>query len=75
MPQRLGRSGLPHAPAHQTQGCELEFRSTVHDSVPYLRRLDRQRERFRFQVQAVGLDAGYATAALAQGLEERGFTE
>src|SRR5712675_3700150 len=25
------------------------------------------------QVQAVGLDAGYATAALAQGLEERGI--
>jgi transposase len=47
--------------------------ATVHDSVPYLRRLDRQRERFGFQVQAVGLDAGYATAALAQGLDERGI--
>lgn len=47
--------------------------AAVHDSVPYLRRLDRQRERFGFQVQAVGLDAGYATAALAQGLEERGI--
>lgn len=49
--------------------------ATVHDSVPYLRRLDRQRERFGFQVQAVGLDAGYATAALAQGWKSAGFTE
>ncbi len=47
--------------------------ATVHDSVPYLRRLDRQRERFGFQVQAVGLDAGYATAAIAKGLEDRGI--
>jgi hypothetical protein len=37
----------------------------------YLRRLDRQRERFGFVVEAVGLDAGYATAAIAKGLEER----
>jgi transposase len=43
----------------------------VHDSVPYLRRLDRQRERFGFAVEAVGLDAGYSTAAIAKGLEER----
>jgi transposase len=47
--------------------------ATVHDSVPYLRRLDRQRERFGFEVQAVGLDAGYATTAIAKGLEERGI--
>ena len=33
--------------------------ANVHDSVPYLRRLDRQRERFGFEVHAVGLDAGY----------------
>jgi hypothetical protein len=33
--------------------------------------LDRQRERFGFHVQAVGLDAGYSTAAIAKGLEER----
>ena len=46
--------------------------ATVHDSVPYLKRLDRQRERFGFQVNAVGLDAGYATTAIAKGLEERG---
>jgi IS5 family transposase len=47
--------------------------ATVHDSVPYLKRLDRQRERFRFAVSAVGLDAGYATTAIAKGLEERGI--
>jgi len=47
--------------------------ATVHDSVPYLGRLDRQRERFGFGVQAVGLDAGYATTAIAKGLEERGI--
>jgi transposase len=45
--------------------------ANVHDSVPYLKRLDRQRECFGFQVEAVGLDAGYATAAIAKGLEER----
>jgi len=43
----------------------------VHDSIPYLARLDRQRERFGFDVQAVGLDAGYMTAPLCKGLEDR----
>jgi transposase len=45
--------------------------ANVHDSIPYLTRLDRQRERFGFVVKAVGLDAGYATAAIAKGLEDR----
>jgi transposase len=45
--------------------------ANVHDSRPYLSRLDRQCERFGFEVEAVGLDAGYHTAALCQGLEER----
>jgi len=45
--------------------------ASVHDSMPYLARLDRQCERFGFDVKTVGLDAGYATAAIAQGLEER----
>lgn len=43
----------------------------VHDTRPYLERLDRQRERFGFDVDAVGLDAGYNSAALCQGLQER----
>lgn len=43
----------------------------VHDSVPYLARLDRMRHRFGFDVAAVGLDAGYYTAAICTGLEAR----
>jgi transposase len=45
--------------------------ANVHDSIVYLGRLDRQVERFGFDVAAVGLDAGYATAGIARGLEER----
>jgi hypothetical protein len=45
----------------------------VHDSVPYLSRLDRQKERFGFDVKAVGLDAGYMTAAVCHGIEQRGI--
>jgi IS5 family transposase len=47
--------------------------ANVHDSIVYLGRLDRQRERFGFHVGAVGLDAGYATSGIAKGLEERGI--
>ena len=47
--------------------------ASLHDSIPYLDRLDRQRRRFGFDVRAVGLDAGYATAGIARGLEERGI--
>jgi transposase len=43
----------------------------VHDSIPYLSRLDRQRERFGFSVEAVGLDAGYYTASICKGLSQR----
>jgi transposase len=43
----------------------------VHDSTIYLSRLDRQVQRFGFDVGAVGLDAGYATAGIAKGLEDR----
>jgi transposase len=45
--------------------------ANVHDSVPYLGRLDRQRERFNFSIRAVGVDAGYAAAAITKGLEQR----
>lgn len=45
--------------------------ANVHDSIPYLGRLDRQRHRFDLDVRAVGLDAGYSTAGIAQGLEDR----
>ena len=47
--------------------------ANVHDSIVYLGRLDRQRKRFGFDVGAVGLDAGYATSGIAQGLEQRGI--
>ncbi|MCX8085081.1 MAG: IS1182 family transposase, partial [Calditerrivibrio sp.] len=43
----------------------------VHDSIPYLERLDRQRERFGFDVQEVALDAGYLTMPISYGLEQR----
>lgn len=45
----------------------------VHDSVPYLSRIDRQKERFGFDIEAVGLDAGYMTANICHGLEKRGI--
>ena len=47
--------------------------ANVHDSGPYLGRLDRMRERFGFDVAAIGLDAGYYTPAICKGLEERGI--
>lgn len=43
----------------------------VHDSQPYLARLDRQREAFGLDIEAVGLDAGYFTSMVCHGLEER----
>lgn len=45
----------------------------VHDAVPYLSRLDRQKSTFAFDMQAVGVDAGYFTAAVCKGLEDRGL--
>ncbi|MFC5446627.1 IS1182 family transposase [Rhizobium halophytocola] len=45
--------------------------ANVHDSIVYLDRLDRQRRRFGLEVKAVGLDAGYAAAGIANGLEAR----
>ena len=58
-----GRHGLI-TDSHVTPG-------NVHDSIPYLSRLDRQRERFGFEVSAVGLDAGYFTAPICHGLVKR----
>lgn len=45
--------------------------ASVHDSIPYLERLDYQRRRFGFKVETVGLDAGYFTASICKGLEDR----
>lgn len=46
--------------------------ANVHDSGPYLERLDRMRTRFGFDVAAAGLDAGYFTPAICKGLAGRG---
>lgn len=43
----------------------------VHDSIPYLKRLDRQIERFQFKVEAVALDSGYLTNPICKGLSDR----
>lgn len=43
----------------------------VHDSQPYLARLDRQLERFGLNPVVVGLDAGYDTAMLCHLIRER----
>jgi hypothetical protein len=43
----------------------------VHDSVPYISRLDRQIERFGFKVEAVALDSGYLTNLICKGLSDR----
>lgn len=43
----------------------------VHDSVPYLSRLDCQRKRFDFKIEAVVLDSGYMKTPICKGLEER----
>lgn len=45
--------------------------ANVHDSQPYLKRLDRQCERFGFAPDMVGLDAGYFTPQVCHGLEAR----
>lgn len=45
--------------------------ANVHDSVPYLKRLDRMRQRFGFDVGAVGLDAGYFTPHICKELIDR----
>ncbi len=43
----------------------------INDSIPYLDRLDHQIEKFGFEVESVGLDAGYSTAAICKGLTDR----
>ena len=45
--------------------------ANVHDSIPYLKRLDRQIDHFNFPTEAVGLDAGYMSAPICKGLEDR----
>lgn len=47
--------------------------ANVHDSGPYLGRLDRMRERFGFDAAVAGLDSGYFTPHICKGLVERGI--
>lgn len=43
----------------------------VHDSMPYLERLDAQIKKFGFNVEAVALDSGYLTTNICKELKER----
>jgi hypothetical protein len=43
----------------------------VHDSLPYLERLERQEKRFGFAVEAVALDSGYLTTRICKRLHEK----
>lgn len=43
----------------------------VHDSQPYLERLERQMDRFGFNVEAVALDSGYLTTPICKALKDK----
>jgi transposase len=43
----------------------------VHDSLPYLERLDAQIEKFKFNVEAVAVDSGYLTTHICKELQDR----
>lgn len=43
----------------------------VHDSLPYIERLDRQVQRFGFKVEAIALDSGYLTNPICKKLHNR----
>lgn len=43
----------------------------VHDSLPYLERLDNQVKKFGFNVEAVALDSGYLTNHICKELKDR----
>lgn len=80
-------SGFMSRDQKQEMFCYLDHRTTdmkfniitdafvtpgnVHDSVPYLQRLDRQIERFNLKVEAVALDSGYLTNPICKGLADR----
>jgi transposase len=80
-------SGFMSRDNKQEMFCYLDHRTTdlkfniitdafvtpgnVHDSIPYLSRLDRQILRFNFNVEAVALDSGYLTNPICKGLSDR----
>ncbi|MFZ3580513.1 IS1182 family transposase, partial [Virgibacillus sp. DJP39] len=80
-------SGFMSRDQKQEMFCYLDHRTTdmkyniitdafvtpgnFHDSRPYLNRLDRQVERFGFNVEAVALDSGYLTVPICKGILDR----
>lgn len=80
-------SGFMSRDQKQEMFCYLDHRTTdmkyniitdafvtpgnIHDSGPYLNRLDRQVDRFGFNVEAVALDAGYLTNPICKGISDR----
>lgn len=45
----------------------------VHDSMPYIERLEAQIEKFGFKVEEVALDSGYMTSPIAKKLHDKGI--
>ena len=69
-------SGYMHRDNKPKGGIILDTFATagnVNDSQPYIARLDATTDRFRFKPKAVGLDAGYFTAPVAESLARRGI--
>ena len=65
---------LDHRTVDGKYGIILDTFATagnVNDSQPYIARLDATTQRFQFKPQAVGLDAGYFTAPIAESLARR----
>ena len=67
---------LDHRTVDGKHGIILDTYTTagnINDSQPYIQRLDHTLERFKLNPIAVGLDAGYFTAPVAECLERRGI--
>ncbi|MFX3993636.1 transposase, partial [Streptococcus suis] len=65
---------LDHRVVDGKHGIIVDTHATagnVHDSQPIIQRLDRVLDTFELNPIAVGLDAGYFTAAVCHNLEER----
>jgi len=72
----VGNPATNVIPAQATAKFNVRF-NDLHDSAAVERwvreRVEPEAPRFDLDVRAVGLDAGYATAGISQGLEERGI--
>jgi hypothetical protein len=68
------KSGLDHRTVDGKANIITDTHVTpanIHDSLPYLERLDYQKSKFGFSVKSVGLDAGYYTPAICKGINDR----